>query len=113
FIKFYFKEYELLTKSAEFYNKFLFPEFGHAIKNLTRIECTIRNHAHKQRLIKNKVLPDYTSLRDFLEIPESNLKDFVIFSLKSYIVPRYRIKSPKLSPSDFIIFELIQNCLLS
>lgn len=110
FIKLYYKEYELLTKSAEFYNKFLFPEYGQAIKKLTRIECTIRNAHHKRRLIKHNIIPEYTTLKEFVEIPESNLREFVVFSLKSYIEPQFRIKSPDLSPTDHIIFQLIQNC---
>lgn len=112
FIKLYFKQDELLSKSAEFYNKYLFPEYAPLIKNLTRVEATIKNYAHKTRLDKFKILPQFKTLREYLNFSEGQLRNFVIFSLKSYIIPQYRIKSPKLSPTDHIIFELLQNCIM-
>ncbi|WP_417290932.1 hypothetical protein [Corallibacter sp.] len=111
FIKLYYKETELINRSPEFWNTYLFKHFGNQIKNLTRIEVTIRNYAHKKRLIKYGLIPNFKTLEEYLEIPSKNLKDVIIFSNSAYIGKDYRVKSPNLSPSDHIIFELIQNCL--
>ncbi|TJY33390.1 hypothetical protein [Pontimicrobium aquaticum] len=112
FIKLYYKEDELLSKSAEFYNTFLFPAYDPLIRNLTRVEATIKNYDHKRRLAHYKILPQFKTLKEYLEFTPKQLNDFVVFSLKSYITPQYRIKSPQLSPTDHIIFELIQNCII-
>lgn len=113
FIKFYHKEFELLTKSAEFYNKFLFPKYASQIKNLTRVEVTIKNYDHKKRLKKFNICDDFKTLNEFLLIKEKDLYNIIVFSINSYIETKPRQKAPNLSPTDHIIFELIQNCLLA
>jgi len=112
FVKFYFKEWELYTKSAEFFNIYLADIYGNEIKNLTRIECTIKNYMHKKRLSKFNIMDDFKTLREFLELPQDQLLNFVKFSVESYIINKARIKSPDLSPTDFIIYELIQNSVI-
>lgn len=112
FIKLYFKHWELLSKSADFYNNFLFPEYANEIENLTRIEATIKNYDHKRRLAKFGILPQFKTLKEYLEIPQSDLLRFVKFSLGAYVIEQSRMKAPNLSPTEHIIFELIQNCIL-
>ncbi|MHB1108421.1 MAG: hypothetical protein ACYCZ2_18850, partial [Lutibacter sp.] len=112
FIKFYFKHWELLTKSLEFYNNYL-QLFENDIVNLTRVEATIKNYAHKQRLEKFGIFPQFKTLRDLLEIEQKDLYRFVVFSLNSYIEQKQRVKIADLSPTDYLLFELIQNCVLN
>lgn len=111
FIKFYHKELELKHKSIEFYETFL-TDFKDDIKNLTRVEATIKNYDHKRRLEKYNILPKFKTLEDLLLIDNKDLYKFIVFSLSSYIEQKPRLKAPNLSPSDHIIFELIQNCIL-
>lgn len=113
YIKLYHKELELRSKSLDFYEKYLFPKYDYAIRNLTRIEATIRNSRHKSRLYKFGVLPEFKTLFELVNISKSDLLKFVKFSISSYITKSIRKKAPNLSPTDHIIFELIQNCVLS
>lgn len=113
FIKLYHKEIELQTKSFDFYKKYLSPHYDKKIKNLTRIEATIKNAKHKYRLIKYNVLPEYNTLKDLVQISKRDLKKFIIFSIDSYISKRIRRKAPNLAPKDHLIFELMQNCLIN
>lgn len=112
FIKFYHKYFELQTKSAEFYNAFLHPHYYDQIKSLTRVEVTIRNYAHRKRLHKFGIIPDFSTLRELLQIETKDLFKVIIFSLESYIEKKARVKSPNLAPQDHIIFELMQNCYM-
>lgn len=111
FLKFYHKQLELLHKSTEFNETYL-GEYQELIQNLTRVEATIRNYDHKRRLEKHNILPQFKTLKELLEIPGKNLYKFVVFSLDTYIEKKVRLKAPELSPTDHIIFELLQNCIL-
>lgn len=111
YLKFYHKELELLSKSVDFFNAYLIP-FSSAISGLTRVEATIKNYDHKRRLDKFLVIPMFRTLEDYLDIPQKKLFDFVCFSLNSYIVQNQRLKAPNLSPTEHIIYELLQNCIL-
>lgn len=113
FIKLYFKQDELKTKSFDFYNEFLKDHYSDQIIGLTRIEATIKNRDHKRRLSKYNILPEFKTLKELLEISEQPLHNFIKFSINSYVEPRVRMKSPKLSPTDHVIFELLQNCIRS
>ena len=113
FIKLYNKEFELLNKSADFWNIYLFKHFGSQIRNLTRVEATIKNYAHKRRLNKYGIIPMFKTLDELLEIDKQSLVDFIVFSKSSYIGKWFKMKSPNLSPQDHIIFELIQKCILN
>lgn len=112
FVKYYYKHFELLTKSVEFYNTFLFPTYAKQIVNLSRIEATIKNYEHKKRLEKYKILPKFKTLKDYLEISKDDLYNFVTFSCCAYTEIQIRLKAPDLSPTDLLIFELMQNCVL-
>lgn len=111
YLKFYHKELELLSKSIDFYNEYLLPN-NIDISGLTRVEATIKNYDHKRRLDKFLVIPMFRTLEEYLEIPESKLFNFVCFSLNAYIVQQTRLKAPDLSPTEHIIYELLQNCIL-
>lgn len=111
FLKFYHKELELLGNSEEFYTSYLLP-LADQIKGLTRVEATIKNYDHKRRLDKYLVIPMFRTLEEYLEIPEKNLFAFVCFSLNSYLTKEVRVKAPNLSPTDHLIYELLQNCIL-
>mgnify|MGYP006896870954 CR=1 FL=1 len=111
FLKFYHKELELKSKSKEFFDTFLTP-FADQIKGLTRVEATIKNYDHKRRLDKYLVIPMFRTLEEYLEIPEKKLFDFVCFSLNSYLTKEVRVKAPNLAPTDHLIYELMQNCIL-
>ena len=110
FIKFYHKYFELITQSAEFYNLYLYKNYGKQVENLTRVEATIRNYAHRKRLEKYCILPQFSTLEELLAIPQKQLFNFICFSLNSYIEEKPRVKSPNLGPLEHIIFELMQNC---
>jgi hypothetical protein len=110
FIKAYHKELELKTKSKEFYDNYLQP-YEEQMKNLVRMEGTIRNYKHKLRLEKFDVLPKFKTLGDFLEIPEKNLHSFLNFSLNSYVNKTRTLPTPQLSPTDHLLYNLIQMCI--
>lgn len=108
FIKFYHKKLELLSKSKNFYNRFLTP-FAEQIEDMFRVEATIKNYDHKRRLKKYDVLPMFKTVEELLEIPQAKLYDFVCFSLGAYIEKQTRLKSENMTPTDHLIFQLIQN----
>lgn len=112
FIKFYHKQLELLHKSNEFNEVFL-GEYQDQIQNLTRVEATIRNYDHKRRLEKYGIMPNFKTLQELLDIPDKDLYGFVVFSLNAYLEKKIRVKAPDLSPSDHLIFEFMQNNLIS
>lgn len=111
FIKAYHKELELKNRSAEFAENYL-QGYEENIKNLTRVEATIKNYAHKTRLEKYKIIPKFKTLEDFLQIPQENLYSFISFSLNSYVLKKARLKAPELKPTDHLIYELIQNSIV-
>lgn len=112
FIKFYHKEYELLSKSIEFYNCYLKKNYENEIKNLTRIEVTIKNYDHKKRLDKYGICSQFKTLEEYFNLTAKELYNVVVFSINSYIETKPRQKAPNLSPTDHVIYELMQNCIL-
>ena len=111
FIKIYHKELELIHNSSIFWNTYLFDKYKKSIKGLTRFEATIRNYSHKARLEKYGILSKFRTLSEYLELPQEDLMKFCVFSINSYIEKKARVKAPDLSPTDHIIFELMQNCV--
>ena len=110
FLKLYDKETELLTKSAEFYNNYL-QSTSVSIKNLTRVEVTIRNYAHRKRLAKYGVMPMVSTLNELLDVTPKELFNVLVFSIKGYINPVKRVLRHDLSPAEHVIFELLQNSI--
>ena len=113
FIKLYHKEHELINRSPEFWNTYLYKHFSQKIKGLTRVEATIKNYAHKKRLERYGILPPFKTLKEFLLIPEKSLKDFICFSASAYVGKQYRNKAYNLSPMDYLLYELIQTAITS
>lgn len=81
FVKFYHKWIELKHHSLEFYQEFLATEYGsidsidNKLKDVCRLEGTIKNREHFNSLLKNINHPEIgTSLEELLSISESNLK---------------------------------------
>jgi len=111
FIKIYHKGLELENQSTEFYNKYIKENIK--VKNLIRYEATIGNYKHKKRLINKNILPQYTTLFDFLSIENKNLNNFMEHSINNYITKAIKIKSIELSNSKSMLYsminELIQN----
>ena len=103
-LKLYHKELEMHSKSAEFYNTYLFPKFDGPLKGLTRIEATIKNALHKRRLYKYSILPEFKTLKELSEIEEVQLRKFVFFSVSAYVTKTLRKKAPNLSPTDHLLF---------
>jgi len=109
YIKFYHKEFELVANSNEFYNNYLKRDYSQTIKNLTRVEATIRNAAHKKRLVKKGIISKYETLGDLLQMPNTEKLNFVKSSLNEYIVKIKRVKSENLTPMEHLLFECFQN----
>lgn len=109
YFKMYAKDLELLSKSAEFYNHYL---FGSDIKNLVRSEFTIKSSRHKQRLYKLVKLPEFKTLKEYLKIPKKALKRAHDSALPSYLMPKIgRVKIKGLSPLDTALSILVQRCI--
>lgn len=112
YIKFYHKEFELKSeKNIEFYKKYLEKEYSNSIKNLTRVEVTIRNSAHRKRLVKKGITSQYKNLGELLEMPKKEMYNVITSSLNEYIIKMKRVKTDKLSPTEYLIFEMIQHLI--
>jgi hypothetical protein len=109
FVKFYHKYFELMTKSNEFYEFYLKENYSDQVQNLTRVEITVRNYSHRKRLEKYGILPDFKTFSDLLNISQKDLFNTVLFSLNAYVENKPRVTNDTFSPSDFILFEMMQN----
>lgn len=108
FCKFYNKTEELLTHSAEFYNKYIFPQlrYGLNINNLIRKEITIKNNAVKKNLIKKKLVSQdnaMSTLRDILNLSQDEKTTICNVQLKYYYEKKQFHISEDLSPTEKII----------
>lgn len=109
YIKNYFKSVELTQKSWEFYKEFLKPIFDKnavSINDLGRMEYTIKNSRHKQRLLKKNLLPyEFKTLKDLLRIEKSYLKRIIYSGFEEYMhLPDYEnskeVEIKDLSPTE-------------
>lgn len=106
YFKIYHKELELLSKSALFYNTYLFPNYD--IKNLCRSEFTIKSYKHKKRLQKVG-LPEFTTLVQYLNIPKKILLAVHDTGISSYTIKRQpRSEIIGLSPNDTLLYHFMQ-----
>lgn len=72
FAKLYFKTLELTERSKDFYQCNLEPYYEQIVRNgIGRLEVTIKNSKHKERLKLTKV----KTLKDLLSIKQSDLKN--------------------------------------
>lgn len=99
FVKFYSKEEDFTHKSVDFAKAYLSPE---QYKDLYRVEVTITNSKHKDKLGISKV----KKFGDFLKLDlQLILQDIV----KNYFESQTRIvvKSSNLTPTDKVIIDLL------
>lgn len=121
YLKNYYKSIELTTKSLEFYNKFLknaIIQKGQNIRNLARIEYTIKGYSHKERLYKKGLLKlNYKTLRDVLNLTVNEMKSIIYSGFKDYCQIPDRNSTTKtdikgLSPTDSLIVNYMQQLIL-
>ena len=106
FLKLYFKDYEMQTKSAEF--KALYTPNVNTT-DLCRLETTISNLKHKEYLIQHNVLPMWHTAEDFLKISDEDLMKFLRFSTSSHLSNTItRNTYDGLKGKDEIIYMLVQ-----
>ena len=106
FLKLYFKDYEMRSKSAEF--KALYTPNVNTT-DLCRLETTISNLKHKEYLILHQVLPMWHTAEDFLNISDEDLMKFLRFSTSSHLANTItRNTYDGLKGKDEAIFLLIQ-----
>lgn len=104
YCKIYHKGFELLSKSSEFYNKFLSPMKASVIDNLVRYEFTIKAHKHKEFLCKKGFKADFKTLYELLLARPKELKEIAQSGLKWYIEPKEKSKvNTELLPSDIMV----------
>ncbi len=92
YIKLYHKELELLHKSDLFYNTYLKYQ-NPIITNLVRVEATIKNSKHKDRLSKYKIMSKCDTLEQLLNIDKNTLNNFIQFSINSYTTAMSKLKT--------------------
>ena len=107
FIKIYHKETELYTNSSEFTFKNL-KEHEEHIKNLFRIETTIKNRAHLRTLDLNL---DTFNLNEILSISQSNLKKVISKAVNCHLLPRTKAMTfktkKKMTPTNLIYLKTL------
>lgn len=119
YIKNYYKTIELTTKSLEFYTKFLKNELhekNQSIRNLARIEYTIKGYKQKERLQKRKLLKtSYKTLSDLLNLKPKEMSRIIYSGFSEYcLVPKrdYQKNNYKsLSPQDSLILNYMGQLL--
>lgn len=115
YIKNYFKEIELQTKSLEFYELYLKDDLklnNDTIKDLARVEYTIKGYRQKKRLFDNSILVhNYSTLKELLLIPKEDFKDVIKSGFSDYILKpereKFEIDKKGLSPTDALICDLM------
>lgn len=107
YIKIYFKELELKTKSKEFRELYI-KEYE--IKNLIRAEATIRNQKMIKRLAKKGMIKEFKTLKELLEIKKSKFRQIIRWAIGQYIKTNKMDISKKkdLTPSEKIIATYMQ-----
>jgi hypothetical protein len=108
YVKMYFKEVELATKSKELRDKHL-KEYD--VKNLIRIEATLKNRKTINAYIKRGIVPKFRTLEDLMNIEGEELDKFLTFSIESYINENTIFEdknNTRMKPTDQVIKELIK-----
>lgn len=121
YIKNYFKTVELTTKSLDFYEYYLKDHLyktNQSIRNLARIEYTIKGYKHKQRLVKKKLLKhSYNTLFELLQVPTKELKRIIYSGFSEYLnfdkLEQTKKDLTGLSPTDALIVNLMEQLILS
>jgi hypothetical protein len=99
-VKIYHKTLELESNSLEFAEKHL---KGQDIKDIGRLEYTIKNYKHKKRLNI-----DFTSLSDLLNITAKHLETIIFSGVLVYIDKKTILRNYKdLSPLKMLLLHFI------
>ena len=121
YIKNYFKEIELQTKSLQFYDLFLKEHLKNnndTIKDLARIEYTIKGYSHKKRLIDKAILKNnYKTLNELVHIDENSFLNIIKIGFSDYIFNPFKEFSKSkvlgITPTDQLICNLMQQIVLN
>lgn len=122
YLKNYYKTIELTTKSLEFYELFLKEELfkkGQSIRNLARIEYTIKGYKQKERLHKKGLLKTkYKNLSELLEVTPEEMKNIIYSGFKDYCSIPERNATDKLnikglSPMEVVLLNYMKQLILS
>lgn len=103
FVKLYFKEIELKTKSKEFKDKYLKK---YEIENLVRYEATIKNGKTIKSLNKQGIIKEFKTLNQLLEIGKEELNKYIEYTLNQYKDNKILIEKEKQkmeTPTEAII----------
>ena len=101
FVKIYHKSLELEYKSIEFFEKYI---KGQAYQNIGRLEFTVKNNKHKQKLN----IPEVKTFAQLLATPHDTLSDIAFSGVLNYINKSNIIREyADLSPTDKLILYFI------
>jgi hypothetical protein len=105
FLKIYHKESELFTNSKEFTSIHLSEHKEH-IKNLFRIEATIKNRGHLRAL---NLGMDKFNLKELLSLSQEQLQQIIAKSVNSHLLPRSKAMTfktqKKMTPTQSIFLR--------
>lgn len=116
FIKYYNKENEILTNSVTFYNRFLkdyLKNNNETVKDLKRVESTVKNYRHREWLIKRLQITDneLKTFGDWLTLPQLTLDEIHRANQLQYFSSTIRTRNKNLTPLDQFLCVLIHDVL--
>lgn len=89
YIKTYCKEGELKFRSWNFWQEYL---YNYDVRNLVRLEVTVKNWAMRNDLYKRGIMAKHRTLEELLEIEESSLKEVCKYNLNRYMGIKDRLE---------------------
>jgi hypothetical protein len=105
FLKFYNKSEELTSKSFDFYNAYLLPQSEIIKAGIYRVEVTVKNSKHKQRL----GIKECSTVSDLFSLKQSDLERIHKSILSEYIKATKRVMKTNsdLKPADTMLLNSI------
>jgi hypothetical protein len=105
FLKFYNKSEELTSNSFDFYNAYLLPQSEIIKVGIYRVEVTVKNSKHKQRL----GIKECSIVRDLFSLKQSDLERIHKSILSEYIKATKRVMKTNsdLKPTDRMLLNAI------
>jgi hypothetical protein len=105
FLKFYNKSEELTSKSLDFYNAYLLPQSEIIKVGIYRVEVTVKDSKHKQRL----GIKECSIVSDLFSLKQSDLERIHKSVLNEYIKATKRVMktSSDLKPTDRMLLNAI------
>ena len=105
FVKIYHKSLELEYKSVEFFEAYI---KGQEYKNIGRLEFTIKNNKHRQKLN----IPNVKTFAQLLTTPSDILSEIAFSGVLSYVNKKEMIREyADLSPTDKLILYFIDTSI--